>query len=154
MQMNKTLKAKKTSRSGQKLKFNTIEEALDDIREGRMIVLIDDEDRENEGDLTIAAEKVTPEAINFMAKFGRGLICLSLTPERVEALKLPMMAEMNTARFGTAFTVSIEAKRGVTTGISAGDRAKTIKTAINRKTKPEDRGMPGHIFPLRAQRGA
>ena len=134
--MNKKKSAKKTSGPKQKIKFNTIEEALYDIREGRMVILIDDEDRENEGDLTIAAEKVTPDIINFMAKYGRGLICLSLTPERVDTLKLPMMAEMNTARFGTAFTVSIEAKKGVTTGISASDRAKTIKTAINRKSRP------------------
>jgi len=135
------------------IKFNTIEEAIEDIRRGRMVILIDDEDRENEGDLTIAAEKVTPEAINFMAKYGRGLICLSLTPERVEELRLPMMADMNTSRFGTAFTVSIEAKRGVTTGISAADRATTIKTAIDPKTKPEDLARPGHVFPLRAQPG-
>ncbi|MBI4848721.1 MAG: bifunctional 3,4-dihydroxy-2-butanone-4-phosphate synthase/GTP cyclohydrolase II [Nitrospirae bacterium] len=136
-----------------KYKFNTIEEAIDDIKNGRMIILVDDEDRENEGDLTIAAEKVTPEAINFMAKYGRGLICLSMTTEKVEALKLPMMADMNTSRFGTAFTVSIEARKGVTTGISAHDRAKTIKTAINPKCKPEDLAIPGHIFPLRAQPG-
>ncbi len=142
-----------TSKTRKKFKFNTIEEALEDIKEGKMVILIDDEDRENEGDLTIAAEKVTPEIINFMAKFGRGLICLSMTPERVEYLKLPMMADMNTSRFGTAFTISIEARRGVTTGISAADRAKTIKTAIREKTKPEDIARPGHIFPLRAQPG-
>ena len=151
--MNKKQNTKTKSKARQKIKFNTIEESLDDIREGKMVILIDDEDRENEGDLTIAAEKVTPEVINFMAKYGRGLICLSLTPEKVEALNLPMMAEMNTARFGTAFTVSIEAKRGVTTGISAADSAKTIKTAINPKSKPDDLAMPGHIFPLRAQPG-
>ncbi|MEW6600391.1 MAG: bifunctional 3,4-dihydroxy-2-butanone-4-phosphate synthase/GTP cyclohydrolase II [Nitrospirota bacterium] len=118
-----------------------------------MIILVDDEDRENEGDLTIAAEKVTPEAINFMAKYGRGLICLSLPPERVEKLQLPLMADMNTSRFGTAFTISIEARRGVTTGISAADRAKTIKAAIHPKAKPEDLARPGHVFPLRAQPG-
>ncbi|RJR14615.1 MAG: bifunctional 3,4-dihydroxy-2-butanone-4-phosphate synthase/GTP cyclohydrolase II [Nitrospiraceae bacterium] len=140
-------------KAASKLKFNTIKEAIDDIKEGKMVILIDDEDRENEGDLTIAAEKVTPEAINFMAKYGRGLICLSLTPERVEHLKLPMMADMNTSRFGTAFTISIEAKRGVTTGISAADRAKTIKTAIHPRSKPDDIARPGHIFPLRAQPG-
>lgn len=140
-------------RAKAKFTFNTIDEALDDIREGKMVILIDDEDRENEGDLTIAAEKITPEVINFMAKFGRGLICLSLTPERVEYLKLPMMSDMNTSRFGTAFTVSIEAKKGVTTGISAADRAKTITTAIHPKSKPEDIARPGHIFPLRAQPG-
>jgi 3,4-dihydroxy 2-butanone 4-phosphate synthase/GTP cyclohydrolase II len=134
-------------------KFNTIEEAIDDIQQGRMIILVDDEDRENEGDLTIAAEKVTPEAINFMARFGRGLICLSLNSEKVEALKLPLMADMNTSRFGTAFTISIEARKGVTTGISAHDRAKTIKTAIHPRTKPEDLAKPGHVFPLRAQPG-
>jgi len=149
--MNK--KQAKTSKVASKLKFNTIKEAIDDIKEGKMVILIDDEDRENEGDLTIAAEKVTPEAINFMAKYGRGLICLSLTPERVEHLKLPMMSDMNTSRFGTAFTISIEAKRGVTTGISAADRAKTIKTAIHPKSKPDDIARPGHIFPLRAQPG-
>src|SRR3990172_2154787 len=136
-----------------KYTFNTIEEAIRDIKKGKMVILVDDEDRENEGDLTIAAEKVTPQAINFMAKYGRGLICLSLIPERVEYLELQMMAENNTSRFGTAFTVSIEAKKGVTTGISAADRAKTILTAINPKTKPEDIVKPGHVFPLRAQPG-
>lgn len=134
-------------------RFNTIEEALEDIRNGKMVILIDDEDRENEGDLCMAAEKVTPEAINFMAKYGRGLICLSLTPQRVDELKLPMMTEHNTSSFGTAFTVSIEAKRGVTTGISAYDRAVTIKTAIDPKTKPEDIARPGHVFPLKAKPG-
>lgn len=137
----------------EKYKFNTIDEAIEDIEKGKMIILVDDEDRENEGDLCMAAEKVTPEAINFMAKYGRGLICLSLTPERVEELKLPMMTEDNTSPFGTAFTVSIEAKKGVTTGISAADRAKTILTAIDPKTKPEDLARPGHIFPLRAKPG-
>ncbi|MEJ2324566.1 MAG: 3,4-dihydroxy-2-butanone-4-phosphate synthase, partial [Nitrospirota bacterium] len=136
-----------------KYKFNTIEEALEDLCEGKMVVLVDDEDRENEGDLCIAAEKVTPEAINFMAMHGRGLICLSLTPERVRALKLPMMADENTSSFGTAFTVSIEAKKGVTTGISAQDRATTIKTAIDPSTGPEDLARPGHVFPLRAKPG-
>jgi 3,4-dihydroxy 2-butanone 4-phosphate synthase/GTP cyclohydrolase II len=148
-----TKKETKTPKAGPKWKFNTIKEAIEDIKEGKMVILIDDEDRENEGDLTIAAEKVTPEAINFMAKYGRGLICLSLTPERAEHLKLPMMADMNTSRFGTAFTISIEAKRGVTTGISAADRAKTIKTAIHPKTTPDDIARPGHIFPLKAQPG-
>ncbi|MBI4687842.1 MAG: bifunctional 3,4-dihydroxy-2-butanone-4-phosphate synthase/GTP cyclohydrolase II [Nitrospirae bacterium] len=136
-----------------KYKFNTIEEAIADIKKGKMVILADDEDRENEGDLTMAAEKVTPQAINFMAKYGRGLICLSLLPEKVEDLKLPMMTEHNTSHFGTAFTVSIEAKKGVTTGISAHDRAKTILTAINPKTKPDDIARPGHVFPLRAQSG-
>jgi len=134
-------------------KFHTIEEAIDDIRAGRMVILIDDEDRENEGDLTIAAEKITPDAVNFMARYGRGLICLSLTPERVHELHLPLMADLNTSRFSTAFTVSIEARKGVTTGISAHDRAKTVKTAINPKSKPEDLARPGHIFPLKAQPG-
>ncbi|MCX8026621.1 MAG: bifunctional 3,4-dihydroxy-2-butanone-4-phosphate synthase/GTP cyclohydrolase II [Thermodesulfovibrionales bacterium] len=136
-----------------KFRFNTIEEAIADIKEGKMVILVDDEDRENEGDLCMAAEKVTPEAINFMAKYGRGLICLSLTPQRVEELKLPMMTEHNTSSFGTAFTVSIEAKKGVTTGISAYDRAITIKTAIDPKTKPDDIARPGHVFPLRAKPG-
>jgi len=137
----------------QKHKFNTIDEALEDIVKGKMVILVDDEDRENEGDLCMAAEKVTPAAINFMAKHGRGLICLSLTGERVEELKLPMMSEANTSSFGTAFTVSIEAKKGVTTGISAADRAVTILAAINPKSTHEDLARPGHIFPLRAKRG-
>lgn len=137
----------------EKYKFNTIDEAIDDIAKGRMVILCDDEDRENEGDFCMAAEKVTPEAINFMAKNGRGLICLSLTPERVEELNLPMMTDDNTSPFGTAFTVSIEAKRGVTTGISAADRARTILTAIDPNTKPEDLAKPGHIFPLKARPG-
>ena len=131
----------------------TIEEAIQEIREGRMIILVDDEDRENEGDLTMAAEKVTPEAINFMAKHGRGLICLSLTPEKIEALELPLMVENNTSPFGTAFTISIEARRGVTTGISAADRATTILTAVAEDAKPTDLVRPGHVFPLRARRG-
>ena len=135
------------------MKFNTIEEAIEDIKKGKMVILVDDEDRENEGDLTMAAEKVTPEAINFMAKHGRGLICLSLTPERVEHLQLPMMTTDNTSSFGTAFTISIEAKKGVTTGISAADRATTIKAAINPKFGPEDLARPGHVFPLRARPG-
>lgn len=137
----------------QKYKFNTIDEAIEDIAAGKMVVLVDDEDRENEGDLCMAAGKVTPAAINFMAKHGRGLICLSLTPQRVEELKLPMMTEDNTSQFGTAFTVSIEAKKGVTTGISASDRAKTILTAIDKKSRPQDLARPGHIFPLRAKPG-
>jgi 3,4-dihydroxy 2-butanone 4-phosphate synthase/GTP cyclohydrolase II len=137
------------------MQFNTIEEAIDDIRQGKMIILVDDEDRENEGDLTMAAEKVTPEAINFMATYGRGLICLSMTPERLTELRIPQMVEDidNNSLFGTAFTVSIEARRGVTTGISAADRATTILTAVNAKTKPEDLVRPGHIFPLRARAG-
>jgi len=137
----------------QKHTFNTIDEALADIKKGKMVILVDDEDRENEGDLCMAAEKVTPAAINFMARHGRGLICLSLAPARVEELGLPMMTEDNTSSFGTAFTVSIEAKRGVTTGISAADRAVTILTAINPATKPDDIARPGHVFPLRARPG-
>jgi 3,4-dihydroxy 2-butanone 4-phosphate synthase/GTP cyclohydrolase II len=137
----------------QKYMFNAIEEAIHDIADGKMIILVDDEDRENEGDLYIAAEKVTPEAINFMATYGRGLICLSLTPEKVEELNLPMMTNDNSSPFGTAFTVSIEARKGVTTGISAHDRAKTILTAIDPKTTPEDLSKPGHVFPLRAKPG-
>jgi len=137
----------------EKNKINTIEEALEDIAKGRMVILVDDEDRENEGDLCMAAEKVTPEAINFMAKYGRGLICLSLTPQKVDDLKLPMMTDNNTSSFGTAFTVSIEAKKGVTTGISAHDRAVTILAAIDPGTRPEDIAKPGHVFPLRAKPG-
>ena len=137
----------------EKYKFNIIDEAIEDITQGKLVILVDDEDRENEGDLCMAAEKVTPEAINFMAKYGRGLICLALTPERVRELDLPMMTNENTSPFGTAFTVSIEAKKGVTTGISAADRAMTIKTAIDPKTKPEDLARPGHVFPLKARPG-
>jgi 3,4-dihydroxy 2-butanone 4-phosphate synthase/GTP cyclohydrolase II len=130
-----------------------VEEALKDINDGKMVILVDDEDRENEGDLTMSAEKVTPEAINFMAKYGRGLICLSLTEERLTELRLPMMVTDNTSRFQTAFTVSIDARRGVTTGISAADRATTILTAIDENTQPDDLVSPGHIFPLRAKKG-
>ncbi|MBS3758678.1 MAG: bifunctional 3,4-dihydroxy-2-butanone-4-phosphate synthase/GTP cyclohydrolase II [Desulfobacterales bacterium] len=131
----------------------SIEEAIKDIRDGKMVILVDDEDRENEGDLTMAAEAVTPEAINFMAKYGRGLICLAMTPEQVETLNLPMMVNNNTSRFQTGFTVSIEARHGVTTGISAADRATTVQTAIADDAKPEDLVRPGHVFPLRARRG-
>lgn len=137
----------------QRYKFNTIDEAIEDIAKGKMVILVDDEDRENEGDLCMAAEKITPSAINFMAKHGRGLICLSLTPHRVEELQLSMMTDENTSQFGTAFTVSIEAKRGVTTGISAADRATTILTAIDPKTGTDDLARPGHVFPLRAKPG-
>ena len=137
----------------EKNKINTIEEALEDMAKGRMVILVDDEDRENEGDLCMAAEKVRPEDINFMAKYARGLICLSLAPHIVDALKLPMMTDDNTSPFGTAFTVSIEAKKGVTTGISAHDRAITILTAIDPETRPEDIGRPGHVFPLRGKPG-
>jgi 3,4-dihydroxy 2-butanone 4-phosphate synthase/GTP cyclohydrolase II len=132
-----------------------IEAALDRLRAGGMVILTDDEDRENEGDLCMAAEKVTPSAVNFMAKHGRGLVCLSLTEEKVRQLRLPLMVDegANTSSFGTAFTVSIEAKEGVTTGISARDRAHTILTAVNDGARPEDLARPGHVFPLRARRG-
>ena len=130
-----------------------IEEVLEDLRQGKMIILVDDEDRENEGDLTIAAEKVTPEAINFMAKYGRGLICLALSPEIAEKLKLAPMVYDNRSAFKTAFTTSIEARHGVTTGISAADRAHTILTAVADNAKPEDLVQPGHVFPIRGRRG-
>jgi 3,4-dihydroxy 2-butanone 4-phosphate synthase/GTP cyclohydrolase II len=133
--------------------ISTIEEALVDIREGKVIILVDDEDRENEGDFMVVAEKVTPEIINFMALHGRGLICLSLTEQRCEELDLPQMVTRNTAKYGTAFTVSIEAKKGVTTGISAADRAHTILTAIDEDCGPGDIDRPGHIFPIRARKG-
>jgi 3,4-dihydroxy 2-butanone 4-phosphate synthase/GTP cyclohydrolase II len=133
--------------------ISRIEEALEDLRQGKMVVLVDDEDRENEGDLTMAAEKATPDAINFMAKYGRGLICLSLTEERLNELCLSMMVSENSSRFQTAFTVSIDARGGVTTGISAADRAKTIQTAIDDRTQPGDLVSPGHVFPLRARKG-
>ncbi|HKV22972.1 MAG TPA: 3,4-dihydroxy-2-butanone-4-phosphate synthase [Candidatus Acidoferrum sp.] len=133
--------------------FATVEEAVEDIRNGRMIVLVDDEDRENEGDLTMAAEKITPEAINFMARYGRGLICLPLTEQRCDDLHLPLMSPINTSVHGTAFTEAIDARVGVTTGISASDRAITILTAIDPKTKPQDLARPGHTFPLRARKG-
>ncbi len=132
---------------------SSIDEALLDIRRGKMVILVDDEDRENEGDLCLAAEKVTPQAINFMAKHGRGLICLSLLEEKADELQLHPMVSTNTSTFQTAFTVSIEAKRGVTTGISAADRATTILTAIADGARPEDLARPGHVFPLRAKKG-
>jgi len=135
------------------VKFNSVEEALADFREGKMVIVVDDEDRENEGDLTAAAEKVTPEIINFMATHGRGLICLPLPGERLDELKIPLMVSDNTAAFGTAFTISIEAKQRVTTGISAHDRAETVRAVIDPSTKPEDIARPGHMFPLRAREG-
>lgn len=131
----------------------TIQEAIEDIRSGKFIIIVDDEGRENEGDLVIAAEKVTPEAINFMAKNARGLICISLTPERVDELKIPMMVRHNTSHFDSAFTVSVEARHKVTTGISAADRAATVRVLIDPVTKPEDIAYPGHMFPLRARKG-
>ena len=137
------------------MQFATIEEAIAEIQEGRLIIIVDDEDRENEGDLMIAAEKVTPEAINFMATHGRGLICLAMTGQRLEELQIPLMVSdySNTSPYGTAFCVSIEARRNVSTGISAFDRAQTILTAIDPKTQPSDLTRPGHIFPLRARDG-
>jgi 3,4-dihydroxy 2-butanone 4-phosphate synthase/GTP cyclohydrolase II len=131
----------------------TIEDTIKEIKAGRMVILVDDEDRENEGDLMMAAEAVTPEAINFMAKYGRGLICLSMTGEKIDSLELPLMVENNTSRFQTGFTVSIEARYGVTTGISAGDRATTIRTAVAKDAKPRDLVRPGHVFPLRGRGG-
>ena len=133
--------------------FCDVETALEEIRTGRMIVVIDDEDRENEGDLTMAAEKITPEAINFMARYGRGLVCLAMTEERLDYLRLPPMSAENTSNFGTAFTESIDARDGVTTGISAYDRAQTIKVAIDPASRPNDLARPGHTFPLRARKG-
>jgi len=133
--------------------LSSIEDAIQELRAGRFVVVVDDEDRENEGDLVLAAEKATPQAINFMVREGRGLVCLALTEERCEQLQLPPMVEENTSNFGTAFTVSIEARGRTTTGISAADRAATVLTAIDPRTKPSDLLRPGHMFPLRAQRG-
>jgi len=133
--------------------FATIDEAIQDIKAGRLIIVVDDENRENEGDLLMAAEKVTPEAINFMIKHARGLVCMPLTGSRLDELDIPMMVEKNTSSHCTAFTVSIEGKEGVTTGISAHDRARTVLTVINPDTRPEDIARPGHIFPLRAKDG-
>jgi len=133
--------------------FARIEDAIDAIRDGQMVIVVDDEDRENEGDLTIAAEKVTPDIINFMARYGRGLICLSMTPERLDELDIPLMVSQNTSRFETAFCVPIEAKGRTTTGISAADRAATVAAAIDPATRPSDLARPGHMFPLRARTG-
>jgi len=133
--------------------FSTIPEVIEDIKAGKFIIIVDDESRENEGDLLIAAEKITPEAVNFMAQYARGLICVAMTGERLDALKIPMMVEDNTSAHGTAFTVSIEAKRNVTTGISAFDRAQTIKILATPSSTPDDIVQPGHIFPLRARDG-
>jgi len=137
----------------QKNNFSSVEDAMEDIRQGKMIIIVDDEDRENEGDLMIASEKVTPQAINFMAKYGRGLICLALTDERTRELGLSMMVEDNESAFETPFTISIDAREGITTGISAGDRSITIQTAINSQAGKSDLVKPGHIFPLRARAG-
>ena len=137
----------------QKNNFSSVEDAMEDIRQGKMIIIVDDEDRENEGDLMIASEKVTPQAINFMAKYGRGLICLALTDERTRELGLSMMVEDNESAFETPFTVSIDAREGITTGISASDRSITIQTAINSQAGKSDLVKPGHIFPLRARAG-
>ena len=146
--MTKTRKAR-----APKSPFAKIEDAIDAIRDGRMIIVVDDEDRENEGDLTIAAEKVTPEAINFMARHGRGLICMPMTEERLDELDIPLMVAQNTTQFDTAFCVSIEAKGVTSTGISAADRAATVLAAIDSKTRPADLARPGHMFPLRARNG-
>ena len=135
------------------MSLSSIPEAIKDIKAGKFVIVVDDEDRENEGDLVIAAEKVTPEAINFMATHGRGLICLPIIGKRLDELRIPFMVSENTSRFSTAFTVSVEAKRRVSTGISAADRAETVKTVIDPKTGPEDLVMPGHMFPLRAREG-
>lgn len=131
--------------------FASIEDAIAAIRARQMAIVVDDEDRENEGDLTIAAEKITPEAVNFMAQYGRGLICLAMTPERLDSLEIPLMVSQNSSRFETAFCVSIEARERTTTGISAGDRAATVLAAIDPSTKPSDLVRPGHVFPLRAR---
>ncbi len=133
--------------------LSTVKEAIEDIKAGKFIIVVDDEDRENEGDLLIASEKITPEAINFMAKHARGLVCVPLTPERIEELKIPMMVRHNTSHFDSAFTVSVEARHKVTTGISAADRAATVGVLIDSNTRPEDIAYPGHMFPLRARRG-
>lgn len=133
--------------------FSTIEEALEDIRAGKMVIVVDDEDRENEGDLVVAAEKVTPEIINFMTKYGRGLVCMPLNPERIDELKIPPMVTENTSTFNTAFTVSVGVRGKMTTGISAHDRANVIRALIDPETRPEDIVMPGHVFPLRARPG-
>ena len=133
--------------------FASIEDAIESIRAGKMVIVVDDANRENEGDLTIAAEKVTPEAINFMARYGRGLICLSMTPERLDELEIPLMVSQNSSRFETAFCVSIEAKGETSTGISASDRAATVRAALDPATRPSDLARPGHMFPLRSRTG-
>ena len=142
-------KKKSTSTSG----LATIEEAIEEYRQGRFVIIIDHEDRENEGDLTLPAQFVDADAVNFMAKYGRGLICISMTSERIDKLGIPMMVGRNDSHFGTAFTVTVEARSGVSTGISAADRARTVEVLIDPKTRPEDVVMPGHMFPLRARDG-
>src|SRR5437899_8226821 len=133
--------------------FSTIEEGIEEIRQGRILLVVDDEDRENEGDLVMAADRVTPEAVNFMAKYGRGLICVPLLGERLDELKISMMVSDNTAPMGTAFTVTVDARRGVTTGTSAYDRAVTIRTLVAQQMRAEDLTRPGHVLPLRAMSG-
>src|SRR5438128_10859537 len=134
------------------MSFATVEEAAELYRQGQFVIIVDDEDRENEGDLCVAAERVTPEAINFMARYGRGLICVALTEERCKELDLPLMVENNTSPYGTAFTVSIEARGRVTTGISAYDRSETVRMAIHPTTRPTDPSRPAHVFPLPARK--
>jgi 3,4-dihydroxy 2-butanone 4-phosphate synthase / GTP cyclohydrolase II len=153
MKTRKPLRMAKGARSSRRGPFASIEDAVDATRAGRMIIVVDDEDRENEGDLTIAASAVTPEVINFMARYGRGLICLPMTGARLDALEIPLMVTQNTARFDTAFCVSIEGKSETSTGISASDRAATVRAAIDPATKPSDLSRPGHMFPLRARDG-
>ena len=150
--MTKNLEIAKGSRKSAD-PFARIEDAIESVKAGRMVIVVDDEDRENEGDLTIAAEKITPEAINFMARYGRGLVCLSMTPARLDELEIPLMVSQNSSRFDTAFCVPIEAKDRTTTGISAADRAATVLTAINPATRPSDLARPGHMFPLRSRTG-
>src|SRR5438552_6890052 len=150
--MNRRIEIAKGARKGSN-PFARIEDAIDAIRAGRMVIVVDDEDRENEGDLTIAAERITPDAINFMARYGRGLICLPMTPERLDELEIPLMVSQNSSRFETAFCVSIEAKGRTSTGISASDRAATVLAAIDPATRPSDLARPGHTFPLRARTG-
>ena len=135
------------------MSFDNIQDAIKEIRDGRMVIVVDDEDRENEGDLTMAAERVTPAAINFMAKHGRGLICVSLPGQRLDELQIPLMVSENTSPYETAFCISVEARWGVTTGVSAQDRATTIRALVDPKTGPDDLARPGHIFPLRAKKG-
>ena len=146
------MRFKRVSQNGS-MALASIQEALEDFGAGKMLVVVDDEDRENEGDLTVAAEKITPDIINFMATYGRGLICLALSPERCDELQIPLMSPNNTSRFSTAFCEAIDAAEGVSTGISAADRALTIQVAMRQCTRPSDLARPGHVFPLRAREG-